>query len=125
MKEIINTGKAPKPVGPYSQAVKIGNFIFLSGQIPYTPEGKLAGDTIQEQTRQSLENLKTVLEAAGASLENVVKVTVFLKDMDEFGEMNKIYSEYFKKNPPARAAVQVARLPKDVKIEIEMIAYVE
>ena len=125
MKEIINTNKAPKPVGPYSQAVKIGNFIFLSEQIPYTPEGKLAGDTIQEQTRQSLENLKAVLEAAGASFENVVKVTVFLKDMDEFGEMNKIYSEYFKNNPPARAAVQVARLPKDVKIEIEMIAYVE
>ncbi len=122
MKEIIKTDKAPQPVGPYSQAVKVGNFLFLSGQIPYTPEGKLAGDTIQEQTRQVLENLKAVLEAAGANMNNVVKVTVYLKDMNDFGEMNKIYAEYFKENPPARAAVEVARLPKDVKIEIELIA---
>lgn len=122
MKEIIKTDKAPQPVGPYSQAVKVGNFLFLSGQIPYTPEGKLAGNTIQEQTKQVLENLKAVLEAAGANMNNVVKVTVYLKDINDFGEMNKIYAEYFKENPPARAAVEVARLPKDVKIEIELIA---
>ncbi len=124
MKEIIKTDKAPQPVGPYSQAVKVGNFLFLSGQIPYTSEGKLAGDTIQEQTRQVLENLKAVLEAADADMNNVVKVTVYLEDMNDFGEMNKIYAEYFKEKPPARAAVEVARLPKDAKIEIELIAYI-
>ncbi len=124
MKEIIKTDKAPQPVGPYSQAVKVGNFLFLSGQIPYTSEGKLAVDTIQEQTRQVLENLKAVLEAADADMNNVVKVTVYLEDMNDFGEMNKIYAEYFKEKPPARAAVEVARLPKDAKIEIELIAYI-
>ncbi len=124
MKEIIWTDKAPKPVGPYSQAVKVGNFLFISGQIPYTPDGKLAGTTIKDQTEQVLENIKAVLNAAGTDLSNVVKVTVYLKDMNDFAEMNEVYAQYFKDKPPARAAVEVAKLPKDVKIEIEVIAYI-
>lgn len=123
MREVIRSEKAPAPIGPYVQAIKAsGEFIFISGQIPYTADGKLAGDDIKTQTKQSLENIKAILEKAGSSLSKVVKVNVFLKDMNDFGSMNEVYSEYFSENPPARAAVEVARLPKDVLVEIECIA---
>lgn len=122
-KETVKTTKAPQAIGPYSQAVKAGNFVFCSGQIPLDP----ATMTVVEggvgvQTRRVLENLAAVLDAAGSSLEKVVKTTVFLKDMNNFAEMNGVYGEFFKDNPPARATVEVARLPKDVLVEIEVIA---
>ncbi|MCD6559410.1 MAG: RidA family protein [Palaeococcus sp.] len=123
MKEIVFSENAPKPIGPYSQAVKAGNFLFIAGQIPADKDGNLVKGDIKAQTRQVLENIKAILEAAGGSLENVVKVTVYLKDMNDFGAMNEVYSEYFGNSKPARAAVEVARLPKDVGIEIEAIAY--
>ncbi|AIF69036.1 endoribonuclease [Palaeococcus pacificus DY20341] len=124
MKEIIFTEKAPKPIGPYSQAVKVGNFLFISGQIPINPEtGELIQGDIKAQTRQVLENIKAIVEAAGGSLNNIVKVNVYLKDMNDFQAMNEVYAEYFGESKPARAAVEVARLPKDVKIEIEAIAF--
>ncbi len=123
MKEVVFSGDAPRPIGPYSQAVKVGNFLFISGQIPADKDGNLVEGDIKAQTRQVLENIKAILEAAGAGLENVVKVTVYLKDMNDFGAMNEVYSEYFGESKPARAAVEVSRLPKDVKIEIEAIAY--
>jgi len=120
--EIISTNNAPQAIGPYSQGMKIGDFIFTSGQIPINPEtGELVTD-IQKATRQSLENLKGVLEAAGSSLDKVVKVSVFVKDMNDFALVNEIYAEYFNENPPARSCVEVARLPKDAVIEIEAIA---
>ena len=121
--EIINTPDAPAAIGPYSQGIEIGNFIFTSGQIPLTTEGVVVGSSIEEQARQVLKNLEQVLLAAGASLKQVVKTTVFLADMNDFQKMNSIYAEFFEEIPPARSAVQVARLPKDVKIEIEVIAY--
>lgn len=121
-REIISTNNAPQAIGPYSQGMKIGDFIFTSGQIPINPEtGELVTD-IQKATRQSLENLKGVLEAAGSSLDKVVKVSVFVKDMNDFALVNEIYAEYFNENPPARSCVEVARLPKDAVIEIEAIA---
>lgn len=124
MNEPIFTEKAPAAVGPYSQAMKAGNMLFVSGQIPFVPSTmKLVSQDIKEQTRQSLENVKAILEEAGASLNDVVKVGVFIKDMNEFAAINEVYSEYFNKNKPARACVEVARLPLDVKIEIEVIAY--
>jgi len=123
MKEIVFTENAPKPIGPYSQAVRAGRFLFISGQIPADKDGNLIGGDVRAQTRQVLENLKAILEAAGGSLENVVKVTVYLKDMNDFGAMNEVYSEYFGESKPARAAVEVSRLPKDVRIEMEAIAY--
>jgi len=125
-KEVINTSDAPAAIGPYSQGIKIGPFIFVSGQIPFDPKtNAIVEGSIKAQTEQSLKNVKAILEAAGASLSNVVKCTVFLKDMATFGEMNEVYSQYFKENPPARAAIEVARLPKDVGVEIEAIAYKE
>lgn len=124
MNEPIFTKKAPAAVGPYSQAMKAGNMLFVSGQIPFVPSTmKLVSQDIKEQTRQSLENVKAILEEAGASLNDVVKVGVFIKNMNEFAAINEVYSEYFNKNKPARACVEVARLPLDVKIEIEVIAY--
>lgn len=124
MNEAIFTEKAPAAVGPYSQAMKAGNMLFVSGQIPFVPSTmKLVSQDIKEQTRQSLENVKAILEEAGASLNDVVKVGVFIKDMNEFASINEVYSEYFNKNKPARACVEVAKLPLDVKIEIEVIAY--
>jgi 2-iminobutanoate/2-iminopropanoate deaminase len=123
MKQEIRSSKAPAPIGPYVQAIKAsGDLIFVSGQIPFTPEGVVAGDDIQTQTKQSLENIKAILESAGSSLEKVVKCNVYLKDMNEFLKMNEIYGQYFNTNPPARAAVEVARLPKDVLVEIECVA---
>ena len=121
--EFISTKKAPGAVGPYSQAVKTGNLIFVSGQIPFIPETmKLVSEDVVEQTHQSLKNMKAILEEAGASLEDVVKVTLFIKDMNDFGRINEVYAQYFDTNKPARACVEVARLPLDVKVEAEAIA---
>ena len=123
MKEIISTPNAPKAIGPYSQAVRANGFIFLSGQIPLDPQsGELLVGDIAQQTTRVLDNLKAILEAAGSSLDNAVKVSVFLKDMSEFAAMNAIYAQYFRENFPARATVEVARLPRDVGVEIDVIA---
>ena len=123
MKEIISTPNAPAAIGPYSQAVRAGSLLFVSGQIPLDPaSGQLVENTIQAQAARSLENLKAILTQAGGTLDNVVKTTVFLKDMEDFVEMNRVYKTYFPENCPARSAVQVARLPKDVLVEIEAIA---
>lgn len=123
-KTVISTKNAPAAIGPYSQAIAAsGTLVFVSGQIPLDPQsGELAGGDIATQTRQVLKNLEAVLAAAGASISDVVKTTVFLQDMNDFAQMNEIYGETFSENPPARAAVEVARLPKDVKVEIEAIA---
>jgi 2-iminobutanoate/2-iminopropanoate deaminase len=124
-KEIIKTDGAPAPVGPYNQAIKAGNMIFTAGQIALDPKtNQIVETTIEGQTNQVLLNLKAVLEKAGAGLKDVVKTTVFLKDMNDFQAMNKIYGEYFAENSPARSAVEVARLPKDAKVEIEVVAIV-
>lgn len=123
MKEIISTQNAPAAIGPYSQAVKAGNLLFISGQIPLDPAtGEVVEATIQAQTTRSLNNLKAILEQAGGSLQDVVKTTVFLKSMDDFAEMNKVYQQFFQSDCPARSAVQVAKLPKDVMVEVEAIA---
>lgn len=121
-KTIVQTDNAPAAIGPYSQAVKVGEMLFTSGQIPLLPSGELLEGDIEAQTRQVLTNLQAVLEAAGSSLEQVVKCTCFLSDMNNFAAMNGVYGEFFADNPPARSAVEVARLPKDVMIEIEAIA---
>ncbi|MFC1859199.1 RidA family protein [Thermodesulfobacteriota bacterium] len=122
-KRIVHTDQAPAAVGPYSQAVKQGEFIFVSGQIAIDPtSGEIVRGDIKDQTRQVLKNLKAVLTAAGSSLERVVKATVFITDMDEFGNMNEVYAEFFSDQPPARACIEVSRLPKDVLVEIEAIA---
>lgn len=121
--ERVSTGNAPKAIGPYSQGIKANGFVFCSGQIPANPAtGELVKGSITEQTRQSLSNVKGVIEAAGSSMSKIVKCTVFLKNMDDFSEMNTEYAKWFSESPPARAAVEVARLPKDVGIEIEAIA---
>jgi 2-iminobutanoate/2-iminopropanoate deaminase len=124
-KQIIATTNAPAAIGPYSQAVKVGNFLFTSGQIPLLPSGDLLTGTIQEQTHQVFKNLQAVLAEAGASLGDVVKATVFIKDMNQFGDINAVYGEYFGDHRPARSTVEVARLPKDVGVEIELIAVVK
>ncbi|MFA6173509.1 MAG: RidA family protein [Kiritimatiellales bacterium] len=121
-KELICTSNAPAPVGPYSQAVKAGNTLYCSGQIPLNPSTGAIPDGIDAQTRQVLENLEAVLKAGGADFSNVVKTTVFLKDMNDFPAMNAIYAEAFTGAPPARSTVQVARLPKDVLVEIDATA---
>lgn len=123
MKEIIYTDGAPKPIGPYNQAVKANGFIFVSGQIPLDPQtGELITGDIQKATSVVLTSIKNILEAAGSSLDKVVKVNVYLSDMNHFTQMNEVYSRFFTRDFPARAAVQVARLPKDVEVEIECIA---
>jgi 2-iminobutanoate/2-iminopropanoate deaminase len=122
-KIIIATPDAPKAIGPYSQAVRVGDFLFLSGQIPINPAtGEIVTESFAMQVRQVFKNIAAVLKAAGADFTQVVKATVFLKNMDNFAEMNGIYAEFFPLDPPARSAVQAAKLPKDVEIEIEMIA---
>jgi 2-iminobutanoate/2-iminopropanoate deaminase len=121
-KEIVSTDKAPKAIGPYSQAVKMGRLVFTSGQIPLNPNGEIVSGGVEAQTRRVLENLKAVLEAAGSSMDKVIKTTIFLKDMEQFVTVNGIYAEYFNEPYPARSTVQVAKLPKDVDVEIEAIA---
>jgi 2-iminobutanoate/2-iminopropanoate deaminase len=124
-KKIISTELAPKAIGPYAQAVVANGIAYLSGQIPLDPAtNQLVQGGIAEQTERVLENLKAVLEACGASLDSVVKTTVYLKDMGEFQQMNEVFGRYFMANPPARATVQVARLPRDVSVEIDAIAVV-
>ena len=126
MKKIIATDRAPKALGPYSQAVVYNGLAYLSGQIPLDPaSGELVAGGIAQQTQRVLENLKAVLEACGSSLDQVLKSTVYLADMREFGAMNEVYGRYFPEGPPARATIQVARLPRDVRVEIECIAAVE
>lgn len=123
MADIISTDKAPGAIGPYSQAVKAGNVVYCSGQIPIDPStGEFVSQDVTEQTEQVFVNLKAVLEAAGATLENVVKTTVFLADMGEFAAMNEVYAKHFVENKPARATVQAARLPRDARVEIDCIA---
>ncbi len=125
MKEIISTDNAPGAIGPYSQAIKAGNMVFVSGQIPIDPAtGEFVAGDIPEQTSQVLTNLSAILDAAGCSLNDVVKTTVFLADMNDFSAMNAVYSEFFIDNKPARATVEAARLPRDARVEIECIAMV-
>jgi 2-iminobutanoate/2-iminopropanoate deaminase len=125
MRDIVITDRGPKPIGPYSQAIKSGGFIFLSGQVALDPKsGELTGADIRQQTERVLNNIKGILEAAGANLHHVVKTTVFLKDMNDFAAMNEVYGRYFTSAPPARSTVQVARLPKDALVEIEVTAAV-
>ncbi|MBC2721946.1 MAG: RidA family protein [Desulfosporosinus sp.] len=125
MKQTLNTQNAPAAIGPYSQGVKVGNLIFTSGQLPINTEtGELVTD-IEGATKQSLDNVKAILESSGSSMDKVVKTVVFLKDMNDFVAMNTVYATYFQNNPPARSAVQVARLPKDAIVEIEAIALAE
>jgi 2-iminobutanoate/2-iminopropanoate deaminase len=125
-KEIINSGQAPEPIGPYSQAVKAGDFLFLSGQIALVPgTSTLKTNSIAEETQQVMENLKAVLAEAGADFGNVVKTSIFLKDMNSFAEVNTEYGKYFEKDFPARETVAVKTLPKEVNVEISMIAYIK
>ena len=123
MKQVISTEKGPKAIGPYSQAIKAGGFVFISGQVAFDPAtGQLVEGDVARQTARVLENLKAIADAAGTSLDRAVKATVFLKDMNDFTAMNEVYAKYFPKDPPARATVEVARLPKDVRVEIDIIA---
>lgn len=123
MKQIIQTDQAPKAIGPYSQAIRTSGFVFASGQIPIDPEtGQFVAGGIAEQTLQVIKNLSRVLEAAGSGLDKVVKTTVFLADMEEFAAMNEVYGKFFSAEPPARATVEAARLPRDARVEIEAIA---
>ncbi|GCD09130.1 RidA family protein [Clostridium tagluense] len=122
-KQIISTIKAPAALGPYSQAVKVGNMVYTSGSLAINAAtGEFINDDIKKATAQSLENLKVILEEAGTSLDKVVKTLVFLKDMNDFADMNEVYAQYFTSNPPARSCVQAAKLPKDALVEIEVIA---
>ena len=123
MKDIVLTDKGPKPIGPYSQAVKSNGFLFASGQVALDPRtNEFIGGDIRQQTARAMENIKAVVEAAGSNLHHVVKTTVFLKDMNDFAAMNEAYGTFFTAAPPARSTVQVARLPKDALVEIEVIA---
>ena len=125
-KQIINTKNAPAAIGPYSQAVKVGNLLFTSGQMPVNPNtGVMVVDDIKKATERSLENIKAILEEAGTSLEKVIKTTVYIKDMNDFAAMNEVYGKYFVANQPARSCVEVARLPKDCRVEIEVIALLD
>jgi 2-iminobutanoate/2-iminopropanoate deaminase len=121
-RSVVATADAPQAIGPYSQAITIDNLVFCSGQIPLTPAGTLAEGDISVQTRQVLTNLRALLAASGSSLEHVLKTTVFLVDMGDFAAMNVVYAEFFTPAPPARSTVQVSRLPRDVRVEIEAIA---
>jgi 2-iminobutanoate/2-iminopropanoate deaminase len=124
-KKVIQTEKAPKAIGPYSQAIQAGNLLFLSGQLPFDPvTGELVKGDIRQQTQRVLANLKGVLESQKLGMEDVVKVTIFLKDMGHFSQVNEVYAAYFSSSPPARSTVEVARLPRDADIEIELIALV-
>ena len=121
--DIISTDRAPKALGPYSQAIRANGFVFCSGQIPIDPAaGAVVATTVEDQTRQAITNLRQVLEAAGSGLDKVVKTTVFISDMNDFAALNAVYAELFGDSKPARSCVQAARLPKDVRVEIEAIA---
>ena len=123
MRDRVQTDNAPEAIGPYSQAIRAGNLVFASGQIPIDPaSGRIVDGGIREQTERALNNLKAVLEAAGSSLDRVVKTTVFLADLGDFGEMNEVYGRFFKEAPPARSTVEVSRLPRDARVEIDVIA---
>lgn len=123
--KIVNTKLAPEAIGPYSQGIVVNNMFYSSGQIPLKADGTLVTGDVQEQTHQVFQNLKAVLAEASASLETVVKATVFIKDMNDFASINEVYGEYFNTHKPARSCVEVARLPKDVLVEIEVIALVK
>ena len=123
MKKVISTAEAPQAIGPYSQAIEAGGFVFVSGQIPLIPAtGELVEGSVEVQTARVLENLKAILEAAGSSLESVVKTTVYITNMDDFAKVNGIYGQYFQENPPARVCVEVSKLPKGALVEIDVIA---
>jgi len=122
MKEVISTDKAPKAIGPYSQAIRTNGFIFTAGQIALDPAtGQLVEGDVARQTMRVLESLKGIVEAAGSSLDRAVKATVYLKDMNDFAAMNEVYARYFPTNPPARSTVEAARLPRDVRVEIDLV----
>ncbi len=124
-KQVIKTDKAPAAIGPYSQAIQVGNMVFTSGQVPIDPAtGEIVGWDIKDQTKQVMSNITNLLAAAGLTLSDVVKTTVFLRHMSDFAEMNEIYAEHFNVNPPARSTVEVGRLPKDALIEIETISFI-
>jgi 2-iminobutanoate/2-iminopropanoate deaminase len=123
-RQVVRADGAPKPIGPYSQAIKAGGFVFVAGQGPFNPATGQKVDDIAGQTRQALTNVKAILEAAGSSLEAVVKTTCFLRDMNDFAAFNAVYAEFFKSEPPARTTIQAARLPGDISVEIEAIACV-
>lgn len=126
LREVIATDQAPRAIGPYSQAIRAGSLLFCSGQIPIDPAtGEFVSGGVAEQTEQVMRNLSAVLQAGQSSLKQVVKTTVFLADMDDFTAMNEVYGRFFGENPPARATVQAARLPRDAKVEIEAIAFIE
>ena len=123
MRDVVLTDKGPKPIGPYSQAIRANGFLYVSGQVALDPKtGEFVGSDIRQQTRRTLENVKGILEAAGSNMHHVVKTTVFLKDISDFAAMNEVYATFFTLAPPARSTVQVARLPKDALVEIEVIA---
>ena len=125
-KEVISTTNAPAAIGPYAQGIKLGNLVFTSGQLPINPEnGELVSDDIGKATKRSLENIKSILEQSGTTMEKIIKVTIFLKDLNDFAAVNLAYANFFEIHKPARSCVEVARLPKDALIEIEAIAYVD
>lgn len=124
MKKILSTEKAPAAIGPYSQGIVVNNTVYTSGQLPMNPETKVLETEIKEATKRSIENCKAILEEAGTSLDKVFKTTVFVKDLNDFSKVNEVYGEYFNENPPARSCVQVAKLPMDAPVEIEMIAII-
>ncbi|MGH9734161.1 MAG: RidA family protein [Candidatus Acidiferrales bacterium] len=122
MKDVISTDKGPKAIGPYSQAIRANGFIFVSGQVAFDPAtGQLVEGDVGKQTARVLDNLKAIVEAAGSSLEKAIRATVFLKDMNDFTAMNEVYARYFSHQPPARSTVEVARLPRDVRVEIDLM----
>jgi len=123
-KEVIIAENGAPPVGPYSPGIKIGNWLFTSGQGPFDPETKNIPEVFKDQVRVTMENIKGIIETAGGTMNNIVKTTVFLKDMNNFNKMNRIYRKYFTEIPPARSCVEVARLPLDIQIEIEAVAYI-
>lgn len=124
MRTIVSTDRAPAALGPYSQAVHVGNLLFTSGQVALTPDGAMVEGDVRAQTAQVMENLRAVLEAAGTGFEHVVKSTCFLRDMNDFTAFNEVYGRFFPGEPPARSTVQVARLPKDAAVEVELVALV-
>ncbi len=123
--KVIRTKRAPEAIGPYAQGIVTGNLLFTSGQIPLTPEGELIDGPIEEQTRQVLENVRAVLQEAGSDLHQVVKTTVYLADMNDFPKVNEVYATFFAEHQPARSCVEVSRLPKDVRVEIEVVAVLD